>query len=522
MSSPTSHGGGDVSNAKVLIVDFGSQFAKKFPKVAEGAFVRTVLLSPAKAGVWAATNEVRAIILTGGDKSVYDDDSPQLPDSVRRLIVEGKVPTLAVCYGMQLIAQTFGGKVANVLAHREYGKAGLNIMASQLFQDLPASELPVWSSHGDSVVTVPTSYRITARSSQGGIAAMENDNGTVFCVQFHPEVQHTACGQRIIENFLLKIAHCEKDWSPENLSETIVEETMQEVGNERVIAGFSGGVDSTTAAKLFAERLGDRFLGVTLDCGHLREGEVELARAHAAAAGIQHEVIDCRAFFADAFSRTMDAEEERKIFSDHYVDTLIRKADVFGAKFVLQGTLAPDLIESGKTGGALIKTHHNGDNDFQHLIQLHPLRHLFKHEVRAIARQLDLPQSVWGRKPAPGPCLFLRIFGTNITMELLDVVRWADARVTEILTHHGLFDEVDQLVVAYDGSKATCVKGDARAYLGSIVVRAVQSQDFMTANAIIHPADVTREITDTLGAHSKIGRVFFDYSNKPPGTIEFK
>jgi GMP synthase (glutamine-hydrolysing) len=376
--------------------------------------------------------------------------------------------------------------------------------------------------------------------------------GSMWGVQFHPEVSHTPHGKAILANFL-RFAACEQDWQPSSVVASIQEDVAQQVGNERVIFGFSGGVDSTTVSAILAPVLGDRLHAVTIDGGQLRQGELDEIRVHANAAGVDLRVIDgrdvfqevlnnylCRldyrSLFGKLFARVVnvlakrvfgyrgvtDAEEKRRRFKLVYSLLLVRAANEVGARKMLQGTLAPDRIESGTTGGAVIKSHHNVGLNMGALAQLHPIGHLFKYEVRALAKEIGLPESVWNRQPFPGPGLFLRVVGVPATPDKLKIVRWADARAREILTGRGIYDELSQLIVAYLGVNTVGVKGDARVYRGSIVVRAVETIDFMTAEGVWFPKAVADEIKRMLSAHPEIVRVWFDPTDKPPATTEME
>jgi len=508
---------------KVAIIELGSQYTLLIERALRELGFRSVILDPKRAVNWIKKNPLRAVILSGGASSVYDADAPQPPVEILSLLNEDGKPIsiLGICYGMQWLASHLGGDVSAVPGNREYGRAFIDEDCSNaggLFDGLTPGQT-VWMSHGDSVTMVPNGFSVLAHSGTGSIAAMRN--GAVWGVQFHPEVTHTPNGKTMFSNFL-KSAGCKKDWLPGSMVTEIQQHTFVNIGQECAIFGFSGGVDSTTLAGILAPVLRDRLLAVAIDGGNLREGELEEIENHAKVAGVNLRVMDARQAFADVMAGVVDAEEKRRRFKQVYSSLFMKAAQDFGARFVLQGTLAPDRIESGATGGAVIKSHHNVGLSMGELQQLHPIDHLFKYEVRALAREIGFPESVWNRQPFPGPGLFLRVVGVPATPDKLDIVRWADARVREILVKHGIYHQLSQLVVAYIGVNTVGVKGDARVYGGAIVVRAVETVDFMTANGV-HFSDVIESgISDVLTRHSEIVRVWFDPTKKPPATTEME
>ncbi len=425
---------------------------------------------------------------------------------------------------MQWLAKTLGGIVESRESQREYGPTrAIFDTDNPLFQGLDRSQT-VWSSHGDSVTVLPVSASQVARSLDTECCEgfqLANPLQKIWALQFHPEVKETLCGKSIFWNFVFGICGCQKDWQAQNLIAEIREQIVQEVGDGKVIMGFSGGRDSTTLAKLASAVLGERLLAVCVDGGQLRLNESEEIQANAKHAGSRLIVVDARPRFAEAFANTVDAEEKRAVFKKLYTATLEEQAEKFDARFLFQGSLATDSIESGKTGGAVIKSHHNEGLQTK-LKQVHPLHALFKYEVRALAQSLGLPESVCKRQPFPGPGLFTRVVGTPVTVGLLEIVRWADAQVTEILTRRGKMEEVDQLVVALIGVKTVGVKGDKRTYGYPIAVRPVVSADFMTAKGYHLPDEVEDEIVSKLTQHPEIVRGFFDPTPKPPATVEFE
>lgn len=510
---------------QVVIIELGSQYTLLIERTIRELGVRSVVLDHARAGEWLKKNEAKAVILSGGAASVYEKNAPQPPEEILSLKQsDGRpVPVLGICYGMQWLAHHLGGEVKAAPEHREYGKAEIRVLDHHsIFLATPV--LPfyqdVWMSHGDSVEKVPDGFKISAHTHSGTIAAMER--GTVYGVQFHPEVTQTQYGKNIFEHFLFGIADCVRDWQPSSIISGIQEHALEKLGEQKAIIGLSGGVDSTTLSKILSPALKEQLFAITIDGGHLREGELDEIRRHAECAGVSFAIIDARDEFSVAMADVTDAEEKRWRFKSVYGSLFVKAAQDFGAKAVIQGTLAPDRIESGATGGAVIKAHHNVGLNMGNLLELHPIAHLFKYEVRALARELGLPESVWNREPFPGPGLFIRVVGTPATPEKLNLVRWADAEVKRIVRKHGAYGALAQLVTAYVAVPTVGVKGDARVYGGAIVVRAVETTDFMTARGVHLPNSIKDKISTVLTRHPEIVRVWFDATHKPPATTEFE
>lgn len=502
---------------KVVIIDLGSQYTFVIERTIRELGVRSAIFNDRKKAIdWLKKHSADAIVYSGGDRSVGDKDSPQPPVETLNL----GVPVLGICYGMQWIAHHHGGKVERT--GREYGKGEItHVSESALFNGMTRS-LQVWNSHGDSVTSVPESFRVTARSSGGGIAAIENDDGTIFGVQFHPEVVDTPRGKDILSNFLFEIARCEKDWRTISIISDARESLRASIPiGERAIMGYSGGVDSSVAAALAAPVLRDDLLLVTIDGGHLRENELAEIRQNAKETRCAHHlIIDAREEFNRVMADTIDAEEKRKRFKKIYTTLLVKAAQDFDANTILQGTLATDRIESGATGGALIKSHHNVGLDFGSLKQVHPLDRFFKYEVRALATDLGLPESISGRQPFPGPGGFLRVNGIPATQEHLELWKWAQARVDEILIRRGLYDSISQMVVSVNGVRVVGIKGDARIYAHPIVVRGIETIDFMTGKGVRLPTEAKEEIEAVVAAHPKVVCVYYNETSKPPATTE--
>lgn len=504
---------------QLIIVDLGSQYTLLIARVLREQGVRSAVLSPEKAERWLSTSTPHGIIFSGGAASINDQDRMQVPASLLR----ADVPQLGICLGMHLLTQYYGGVVSSQHEQREYGHAAVSVDVPDdvLLQDCP-THMSVWASHGDSVTTVPSGFQVTIQSVYG-IGGIADPARQCWGVQFHPEVTHTAEGAAILARFAFDVCGCEKDWQPSDIIRQLREEAVEAIGNHRAILGFSGGVDSTTMAAILAPALGDRLVGVAIDAGHLREGEEDEIREHAGAAGLTNlAYYDVRDRCLDAIGKTVNSEKKRKRFRSVYGTVLEEAAREHGADVLVQGTLAPDCIESGAVGeSAVIKTHHNVGLDVAIPYSLHPLQHLFKYEVRALAEELGLPTSVSQREPFPGPGLFVRIIGGHLSARKLELVRWADARVRDIVAKHKE-PRISQLVVALLCTRIVGIKGDERVYEYPIVVRAVETADFMTARGHVFSKAVREEIQQVLTQHPLIGRVWFDMEDKPPATTEFE
>lgn len=505
--------------AKILIVDCGSQYTLVINRVLRELGFRSVILPPEKVSVWITNEKPHAIILSGGFASIHDNDAPKIPKEILNL----GIPVLGICYGMQWMVNALGGTVEIHPDTREYGKVQIITLsgAGDLLRGITRNET-VWMSHGDSVTSLPDGFQTIAESTiHSTIAAIANHKKNLYGLQFHPEVTHTPEGKTILMNFLSKIVGIASDWQPDNLVKQIQDEVSQACEGKKAIIAFSGGVDSTTLAAICAPILCDRLLAVTLDTGALREGEVEEIAANAKAAGVNHIIIDLKEAFRDALYVLTDAQQKRKAFSGAYVFQLEKAAKKFGAEIIIQGTLATDMIESGATGqSTVIKAHHNVTS-FD-MDEIHPLSFLFKYEIRELARALGLPKTVTERQPFPGPGLLIRVVGDIPTHERIDIVRWADHQVTTILKKYGIYEKISQLVVALICVPTVGIKGDNRVYEYMIAVRPVVSEDYMTVGPYFLSAEIMGEIISAVTKHPKIVRCVFDYTTKPPATVEFE
>ncbi len=509
-------------NTQILIIDLGSQYTEIIRRSLRYLGFHSITLPPEKSLQFIKENKLKGIILSGGSASVYDTDAPKIPQE----ILDFKLPILGICYGMQWLAYINDKKaVHKVKEGKSYGPVQVSFSKSKLFEKLP-KQIPAWSSHGDSVAYAPKNFKVIALSQNKKakvIEAMENAKQKLYAVQFHPEVEQTEDENIILNNFVAKICGAKKDYFKKDVIREIGESVKKELGGGTAIIGVSGGVDSTTLAAILAPVLGKQLKAFFIDTGGMRKGEVDKVMEIAKKAKINLEVISkYKNKFIESVGASIDAEEKRAQFRKVYGEVFKEVAKSYGATHMLQGTLATDLIESGSLGkSALIKTHHNVDLDLG-LKEIMPLADFFKFEIRELAREFKLDELLAGRQPFPGPGLYLRIIGIPVTAELLDLVREADAEVTQILKKHKLYDKISQTIVALLGVETVGVKGDGRVYGYSFVVRTVETVDFMTVKGFYLPPLVCEEINSTLVRHPKVVRVFYDWTTKPPATTEFE
>jgi GMP synthase (glutamine-hydrolysing) len=515
----------------VLVVDFGAQYAQLIARrVREARIYSEVVPSTMSAKDMLAKNPL-AIVLSGGPSSVYAEGAPQ----VDAALFEANLPVFGICYGFQAMAATLGGKVAQT-GLSEFGATELKTKSgSCLFDGLPEVQ-NVWMSHGDSVQEAPAGFTVTASSAGAAVAAFEDLSRGLAGVQFHPEVMHSEHGQKVLEHFLYDIAKIQPTWTPAGIVDEQVARIKAQIGNSKVICGLSGGVDSAVAAALVHKAVGDNLTCVFVDHGLLRAGEREqVERDYVAATGIRLVVVDAADRFLSELADVTDPETKRKIIGRIFIRVfedaqkqLISEAGQAGATidFLVQGTLYPDVVESGGgTGAATIKSHHNvgglpDDIEFQ---LCEPLRELFKDEVRAVGRELGLPEAMVMRHPFPGPGLGIRIVGA-VSKERLDILRAADAIVREETTIAGLDSSIWQFpVVLLADVRSVGVQGDGRTYGHPIVLRPVSSEDAMTADWTRLPYDVLAKISNRITNEVReVNRVVLDVTSKPPGTIEWE
>ena len=507
----------------VVVLDFGSQYSQLIARRVRECGVYCELVPHDAPWVDVALLRPRGIILSGGPASVYAPGAPSLPEWV----LESDLPTLGICYGMQLLAQALGGRVA-AADHREFGPATLTVVDAEdpLFIGLP-SKLDVWMSHGDRIEVRPPGIRVLARSANAPIAALRL--GHLYGLQFHPEVVHTPQGKTLLRNFLVEVCGCRTNWSAASFVDVAVRDIRDRVGDGRVLLGLSGGVDSSVAAALIHRAIGDRLTPVFVDNGLLRLGEAALVRdVFARHFQMPLVAVDAAARFVENLRGVVDPEEKRRIIGETFVRVFEAEAAQRGPfDFLGQGTLYPDVIESttpDTKAAAKIKTHHNvgglpADMTFR---LLEPLKFLFKDEVRAVGRALGLPAEIVDRQPFPGPGLAVRIIGAVVPADL-DLLRRADAIVREEIDGAGMGPEVWQYFAVLLPIRTVGVMGDDRTYGRVCAVRAVSSEDAMTADWARLPHELLARISNRI-VNEVVGitRVVYDISSKPPATIEWE
>jgi GMP synthase (glutamine-hydrolysing) len=505
----------------VLVVDFGAQYAQLIARRVREAHVYSEIVSRQITAAEIREKRAGALILSGGPASVYAEDGYRLDPAVLDL----EIPILGICYGHQLLADLAGGSVARTdLA--EFGRTKVEVApGSHLLGGLP-SEMSTWMSHRDTVVIPPPGFRAIASSQGSVVAAMEDPERRLFGVQFHPEVSHTERGEDVFKKFLYDICGFSPVWTSHSIIESAIERVRQQVGSAQVICGLSGGVDSAVAAAIVHRAVGDQLTCIFVDHGLLRAGEGEQVeetfRRH-----FKVDLITVKAAdrFLDRLSGVTDPEQKRKVIGELFVRVFEEASSAIpDARFLVQGTLYPDVIESGGASAATIKTHHNvgGLPDEMRFELVEPLRDLFKDEVRAIGAEMGLPEDIVWRQPFPGPGLAVRIIG-EVTFERLEILRAAEAIVTEEISRAGLSRELWQVFGVLLGVRTVGVQGDGRSYAHPLVVRAVKSEDAMTADWARLPYEVLESISSRVIAEVPgINRVAYDISSKPPATIEWE
>lgn len=506
---------------KVLIVDFGAQYARLIARHVRECKVYSEIVphTITPQDVWKL--HPKALIFSGGPASVYVSGAPQVDPA----LLEMSLPTLGICYGMQLMTHMLGGEVKRT-GRSEYGKTQLVVKESlALFDELPARQA-VWMSHRDSVTKAPPGFMPTAQTESSPVAAFESEEKKLYGVQFHPEVVHTPRGKDILKNFLFKVAGCRPTWTKVSIIEEAVRRVKKELGKGSAICALSGGVDSSVAALLVHRAIGDKLTCVFVDHGLLRKGEaeqvVETFQKHFRINLIH---VDAGRRFLKKLKGVVDPEKKRKIVGEEFIRVFEEEARKIQAKYLVQGTLYPDVIESGTREAARIKSHHNVGGlptqmDFKKVVE--PLRLLFKDEVREVGEELGLPEEIVWRHPFPGPGLAIRIIG-EVTEERIRIVREADSIVVDEIKKAGLYRDIWQVFALLPALKTVGVMGDERTYSYPVVVRAVTSEDAMTADWARLPHDLLEKISRRIiNEVPGVNRVAYDISSKPPATIEWE
>jgi len=524
------------AHSKILILDFGAQYTQVIARrVRECQVYSEIVRFDISAGD-VKRLKPNGIILSGGPASVYDQDAPHVDPQIFSL----GIPVLGICYGMQLMAHHLGGQV-EFSARREYGAAVLHVMdGSRLFEGL-GPQLDIWNSHGDKVTALPAGFHAAARTENSPFAAIENSERNLFAVQFHPEVAHTPRGREILQNFVYHICHCAMDWTMGSFIEEACERIRRQVGDEKVVLGLSGGVDSSVTAALLHKAIGDQLTCIFVNNGLLRSREEEMVqRVFGENFRVRLKYVDASERFLRALKGVTDPEQKRKIIGNEFIEVFQHATEELleedrrngagkhgGYKFLAQGTLYPDVIESVSIEGnpsQVIKSHHNvgGLPEKMHFQLVEPVRQLFKDEVRQLGLQLGLPKEIVYRQPFPGPGLAVRILG-EVTPERLSILREADTIVVSEMESSDWYYRVWQSFAVLLPVRSVGVMGDQRTYENTIVLRIVESQDGMTADWVRLPYELLARISARISNEVRgVNRVCYDISSKPPSTIEWE
>ena len=507
----------------ILILDFGSQYTQVIArKIRESHVYCEIFPGNKKLDEIENLSTVEAIILSGGPASVYEKDAPK-PDSK---VWQMNVPILGICYGMQLIAQQLGGKVQHS-KNREYGLADIVIKSKSLLYAGLKNKMPVWMSHGDKLTKLPKGFKVVASSKNCPNATIVNDKGTIYGVQFHPEVHHSPFGKQILDNFLFKVCKVKQDWTMKNYIKDEIARIKKQVGKGKVLCALSGGVDSSVAAIMMHKAIGKQLVSVYVDHGLQKLGETERVRKiFGKKFGKNLIIVDAKKLFLNKLKGVTEPEQKRKIIGHTFIDVFEKEAKkVKNIDFLLQGTIYPDVIESAKIGKAVtIKSHHNvgGLPEKMKMKLVEPLKSLFKDEVRQLGRELNIPNEIIDRQPFPGPGLAIRTLG-EITEEKLRIVKEADAIVDQEIRKAGLYEKIWQSFAIILPVKTVGVMGDQRTYEHVIVIRAVNSVDAMTADWVKLPYEILGKISSRIINEVKgANRVVYEISQKPPATIEWE
>jgi GMP synthase (glutamine-hydrolysing) len=514
-----------VSHQTIIVLDFGSQYTQLIARRLRELSVYSEIWPPDTPAAKIRARQPVGVILSGGPKSVSDPGAPQCDAAVFEL----GVPVLGICYGMQLMAHALGGRVAPA-RQREFGHADIRVTArgaeGRLFEDVPAA-LKVWASHGDFVESAPAGFAVVATSANAPVSAMSDLSRQLFALLFHPEVVHTQFGIEILRNFAYGVCGCAGDWTMRSFVDEATAKIRAQVGGGHVVCALSGGVDSTVAALILHRAIGDQLTCIFVDNGVLRLNEADQIRQRFERLRLPLRFVDASDLFLDRLAGVTDPEKKRKIIGAAFIDVFEEEAKSLGqVDFLAQGTLYPDVIESVSIVGqsALIKSHHNvgGLPERMRMKLVEPLRELFKDEVRAVGRELQLEESFVVRQPFPGPGLAVRILG-EVTRPKLDLLRRADAVVAEEVKRDGWYERLWQSFAVLLPVQSVGVMGDERTYEYTVAIRAVESRDGMTADWARLPHDLLARISSRIVNEVRgINRVVYDISSKPPSTIEWE
>ena len=513
-----------MDHQSVLVIDFGGQYNQLIARRVRECSVFAEVVSHTQAMEKIRETKPAGIIFTGGPNSVYDDASPKCETEIFEL----GIPVLGICYGSQLMAYMLGGAVETAPVS-EYGKTLVKTDSSSVLFDGVSKETVCWMSHTDYIAAVPEGFRSVANTPVCPVAAMECPEKKFYAVQFHPEVMHTEEGKKMLENFVYKVCGCTGDWKMDSFVETAIQEIRQKVGDGKALCALSGGVDSSVAAVLMSKAIGRQLTCVFVDQGLLRKNEGDEVEAVFGPEGhydLNFIRVNAQQRFYDKLKGVTEPEEKRKIIGEEFIRVFEEEAKKIGAvDFLVQGTIYPDVIESGLGKSAVIKSHHNVGGlpdhvDFKEIIE--PLRMLFKDEVRNAGRELGIPEYLVSRQPFPGPGLGIRIIG-EVTEEKIKIVQDADYIYREEIAKAGLDKNLGQYFAALTKMRSVGVMGDFRTYDYAVALRAVETSDFMTATAAQIPWDVLNTVTNRIVNEVKgVNRVMYDCTSKPPGTIEFE
>ena len=515
----------DVKTKAIIIIDFGAQYSRLIARRVRESNTYCEIIPYDAGSEILDEQDVIGVILSGGPNSVYEDGAPMAP----AWVFDAGVPILGICYGMQLIAHQLGGKVESV-TEREYGHAVIHKdgQGNVLFEGLD-SEIPVWMSHGDRIEELPPGFRSLAYSENSPIAVMGNEEGTYFGIQFHPEVVHTPQGSEILRNFVFGVCHGAGDWTPVNFVSNAVDQIREQVGDGKVICALSGGVDSTVVAALIHRAIGDRLTCIFVDNGLMRRGEADrVQNVFASQLGVKLIFVDGTERFLAALKGVTDPEVKRKAIGEEFIKVFEEVANDIGeVDYLAQGTLYPDVIESiseDSSASHTIKTHHNvgGLPERMNLKLVEPLRYMFKDEVRKAGIELGLTSQSVNRQPFPGPGLAIRIMG-EVTYEKLEILRAVDWIVIDEVKADGLYERLWQSFAVLTNTRTVGVMGDQRTYRYVVAIRAVTSDDAMTADWARLPYDTLARISNRIvNEVPEVNRVVLDITSKPPGTIEWE